>query len=146
MEEELAQNFSEALIASYRISRRDDVASEQADPELTRRFSNIVISYLDARAAHIFAASREQLAQVHNEQGNGEVPAESDQMPEQESDELPEEPDQASDEQMPEQASVGAYMDFLNSIVAYYMEGGSTTASYQWNEEAVERGLRASQE
>ncbi len=123
--EEVAQNFSEALIAAYRMSRREDVASQQADPELTRRFSNVVISYLDARAAHIFAASPEQLEQIRDEQASDAVSAEP--------------------AQMPEQASDGVYMDFLNSMVAYYMGGGSMSASYPWSEEAVERGLRASQ-
>jgi hypothetical protein len=127
--EEVAQNFSEALTAAYRMSRQEDVASQQADPELTRRFCNVVISYFEARAAHIFAASQEQLAQIRDDQDPAELPTEPAQMPEQESVE-----------------SVGAYMDFLNYMVAYYMEGDSMTAAYPWSEEAIERGLRASQE
>jgi hypothetical protein len=123
--EEVAQNFSEALIASYRISSRRDLGPQQVDPELTQRFCHAVLGYLDARAAHIFAASQEQLEQTRKQTRSDQGPAE---RPEQ-------------------QASVGAYMDFLNSMLAYYMRGDdSMTASYQWSEEAVERGLQTSQE
>jgi hypothetical protein len=96
--EQVARNFSEALIAAHRVSGRGDVAPRQADPELTRRFCNLVIRYLDARTADAYAASREkQLEQIRGAQ-------EPTQLPEQESVE-----------------SVGAYMGFLNSMLAYYM-------------------------
>ena len=124
--EEVARNFSEALIASYRMSSRGDLGPQQADPELTRRFCNVVISYLDARAAHIFAASEEQLEQTRSDQEPAGQPEEHAERPEQE-------------------ASVGAYLDFLNSMLAY-MRSDPMTAAYPWSDEAVQRGLRTSQE
>ena len=97
--EQVAQNFSEALIAAYRMSSRGDLAPQQADPELTRRFCNLVIGYLDARTADAYAASREQ----QREQIRAAQEEEPTQLPEQEPVE-----------------SAGAYMGFLNSMLAYY--------------------------
>jgi hypothetical protein len=64
---ELGQNFSQALIASYRMSGR-------RDPELTTRFCADVINYLEAQAADAFAAFDEQLAQVDGDQEPSEPP------------------------------------------------------------------------
>ena len=125
--EEVAQNFSEALIAAHRMLSRGDSVSQGADPELTRRFCNAVISYLDVRAAHVFAASQEQLEQTPEGGEPAEPPAMPAQMPEAESVE-----------------SVGAYIDLLNSMVTFYMGSDAITVSYPWSEEAVERGLRTS--
>ena len=74
---------------------RTDGFSLLADPELTRRFSDAVIRYLEARSA----------------QGSeAEEPAE---VPEEESAET--DIDQSI-------KSVRAYMDFLNSMSEYYVE------------------------
>ncbi len=89
---EVAQNFSEALIAAYRMSSRADLLYLQADPELTRRFCNDVIGYLDAQAADAFA-SQDQLEQT----GGDQEPAE-----------------------LPNQESVGTLMGFLNDVLTYY--------------------------
>ena len=90
--EEVARNFSEVLIASYRMCSRAELLYLQADPELTRRFCNDVIGYLDARATDAFA-SQDQLEQT----GGDQEPAE-----------------------LPDQVSVGSLMGFLNDVLTYY--------------------------
>ena len=127
--EEVAQNFSEALIAAHRMFSPGDLVSQGADPELTGRFCNAVISYLDIRAAHVFAASQERPEETREDREPSEPPALSAQTFEPESVE-----------------SVGAYMDFLSSMVTFYMGSDAVTASHPWSEEAVERGLRTSRQ
>ena len=107
--EEITRNFSEALIAFYRMSSRADLLYLQADPELTRRFCNDVIGYLDARAADALA-SQDQFEHT----GGYQVPAE-----------------------LPDQVSVSALMGFLNDMLAYY-KSSSITAYYSGSEEAGE--------
>jgi hypothetical protein len=64
--QKLGQSFSEALIASYRMSSR-------RDPELTRRFCSAVIKHLDAQVAEV-SASHDQLEETESDQDSAVVP------------------------------------------------------------------------
>jgi hypothetical protein len=125
--EELAQNFSEALIAAHQLISQGYLIRQTTEHELTQRFCNIVVSYLDVRAAHVFANWQEGLEQAANRDERVVRPGEPAPMPELEPVE-----------------SVGTYMDLMNSIVAAYMRSHNMTGSYPWDDEAVQRFLRKS--
>jgi hypothetical protein len=93
---EVAQAFADALVAAYRSSVRTDRLSRQADLELTRRFVDSVISYLETGGA-----------QPRGDEEPAELPAEES---------IESVGDFGSME------SVHAYTDFLNSVVSFSLE------------------------
>jgi hypothetical protein len=103
--EEVAQAFSEGLIAAYRISSRPDWVARQADPELSRRFYDLVISQLEARAAP-----------TRDNQDSTARPEE--------------EPSELLDYYGSIQP-VRAYMEFLSSMVAHSMESAMRMGSVE---------------
>jgi hypothetical protein len=97
--EEVAKEWSDALIASYRACLREDDLSSQPDVESIRRFCNMVTAYLDERAVEDVASPRDV------EEGQRD-----------------DEPLSAGDREPP----VGAYMDFMGALIEYYRSDAMT--------------------
>ena len=121
--EEVAEAFAEALVASYRKSSRAANTVLAPDPELTHRFCNAVVAYLDARARSLFAATDGLDMRLMDEE----------RAPMDERRAL-----------VDEQESVAACMDFLGEMFAYYVQEEAMTAHYEGSGEAAEMRLQSS--
>lgn len=115
--EEVAEDWSDALVASYKVCMRENNSSLGLDAELTQQFFNVVIAYLKARATKIFASSDDlEMSRTDDERITAE-----DREP-----------------------SVGACMGFLSELFAYYQSDAAVTAYYPRSGEAAEKRLHSS--
>ena len=109
---EAAEKFAEAVRDSYQAVADRTVSAQQLNAELTQSFFNSVISNLRAQAESNREMTQELIGQQQRQQ-------------------------QAS--QQLTQESVGAYMDFINSMFSFYQG-----AAQQGAQEAPEAGQRRS--
>jgi hypothetical protein len=91
--EEAAQKFAEALKDSYQSIAERSVSAQELNARLTQDFFNGVINNLRTQAQNNRALSEELVGQHKKQQEATQALA---------------------------QESIGAYMDFLNSMFAYY--------------------------
>ncbi len=91
--DEAAEKFAQAIADSYRAVAERGVSAQQLNAELTQSFFNRVIDSLHAQAE----GSRDLARELANQQQR-----------------------QREATQDLAQASVGAYMEFLNSMFSYY--------------------------
>ena len=93
---EAAERFAEAVMESYRTVADRTVSAQQLNAELTQNFFNSVISNLRTQAE----SNREMTQQLVDQQQRT----------------------QEATQQLT-QESVGAYMDFMNSMFSFYQQG-----------------------
>ncbi len=105
--DEAARQFSDALIASYRTVSERSLSAQQLNAELTQAFFNRVINNL-----HTQAEDTRQMTEQLAEQQQRVTEA----------------------GQTLTQESVGAYMDFVNSMFSFYQ--GSVQATQRGTREA----------
>jgi len=97
---EAAQKFAEAATEAFRMVSERTMASQQLNAELTQRFFNGVLENLRQQAE----GNREMAQQLANQQQR-----------------------QWEATQQFTQESVGAYMNFMNSMFAFYQQGMGQT-------------------
>jgi hypothetical protein len=90
---EAAEKFAEAIRESFQAVSDRSVSAQQLNAELTQNFFNSVIENLRAQAEGNRALTQELVDQQERQQEAAQTMA---------------------------QASVGSYMDFLNSMFSYY--------------------------
>jgi uncharacterized protein YdiU (UPF0061 family) len=98
--DEAARQFSDALIASYRTLSERSVSAQQLNAEMTQAFFNRVINNL-----HTQAEDTRQMTEQLAEQQQRVTEA----------------------GQTLTQESVGAYMDFVNSMFSFYQDSVQAT-------------------
>jgi hypothetical protein len=95
-DEKVAEDFSGAIVASYKECTSENDLSMQPNAELTQEFGSAVIAHLAARAAKMFTSSDERQMSGTEEEEDEDITAED------------------------RQPSVAAYMDFLGELLAHY--------------------------
>ena len=91
--DEAAEKFAEAITESFQAVAERSVAAQQLNAELTQSFFNGVIENLRAQAEGNRAMTEELVDQQERQRDAAQMMA---------------------------QESVGAYMDFINSMFSYY--------------------------
>jgi hypothetical protein len=120
---EAAEKFTDALRESYQAVADRTVSAQQINAELTQDFFNTVINNLRTQAESNRAAAQELAEQTQKGQEAGQLLA---------------------------QESVGAYMDFMNSMFSFYQEGAETAgssaqAAAESSAQAAESGAQAAE-
>ncbi len=114
---EAAEKFTDALRESYQAVADRTVSAQQINAELTQDFFNTVINNLRTQAESNRAVAQDLAEQTQNGQEAGQILA---------------------------QESVGAYMEFMNSMFSFYQEGAKTAESGA--QAAAESGAQAAAE
>jgi hypothetical protein len=112
--EKVAEDFSEAIVASYKECTSENDLSMQPNAEQTEEFGNAVIAYLAARSAKMFTSSdeRQKMFTSSDERQMSRTRKEEDE-------------DITAEDRQP---SVAAYMDFLGELLAHYHSDAAMTA------------------
>ncbi len=114
---EAAEKFTDALRESYQAVADRTVSAQQINAELPQDFFNTVINNLRTQAESNRAVAQDLAEQTQKGQEAGQILA---------------------------QESVGAYMEFMNSMFSFYQEGAETAGSSA--QAAAESGAQAAAE